>query len=38
MDQQINWTTIVVTFIKSFFGFISKKRPSRRRNGDSASD
>jgi len=38
MEQEINWTKIAVTFIKSFFRFISGKGKSRRTNGDSSSE
>ncbi len=34
MVPEIDWTKIVVTFIKSFFGFLSRKSRSRRSNGD----
>ena len=34
MVPEIDWTKIVVTFIKSFFGFLSRKSRSRRDNGD----
>jgi len=37
MDPDVNWTKIVTTFIKSFFGYLSKKSQSRRDNGDSVS-
>jgi len=38
MEQEINWTRIAVTFIKSLFGFLSGKGKSRRVNGDSSSE
>jgi hypothetical protein len=40
MEQEVNWTKIAVTFIKSLFGFLSaqKVRKSRRSNGDSTSE
>ena len=37
MAPEINWTSIAETFIKSLFGYLSKKRKSRRSNGDNAS-
>jgi hypothetical protein len=37
MEQEINWTKIAVTFIKSLFGYLSGKRQSRRGDGDSTS-
>ena len=38
MVTDINWTAIAQTFIKSLFGYLSKKRKSRRDNGDQASN
>jgi len=40
MDQEVNWTNIAVTLIRSFFGFLSAKRlrKSRRRNGGPTSE
>ena len=40
MDQEVNWTNIAVTFIRSFFGFFSAKRlrKSRRTNGGPTSE
>ena len=38
MEQEVNWTKIAVTLIKSFFGYLSGKRKSRRVNGDSTSE
>jgi hypothetical protein len=37
MAPELNWTSIAETFIKSLFGYWSKKRKSRRSNGDNAS-
>lgn len=37
MAPELNWTSIAETFIKSLFGYLSKKRKSRRSNGDHAS-
>ena len=37
MAPELNWTSIAETFIKSLFGYLSKKRKSRRSNGDNAS-
>jgi hypothetical protein len=34
MVPEFDWTKVVVTFIKSFFGFLSRKSRSRRDNGD----
>ena len=34
MAPELNWTSIAETFIKSLFGYLSKKRKSRRSNGD----
>ena len=40
MEQEVNWTKVAETFIRSFFGFLSgmRLRKSRRANGDSSSD
>jgi len=37
MVPEVDWTRIAVTFIKSFFGFLSRRSRKRRDNGDSAS-
>ena len=34
MVPEFDWTKVVVTFIKSFFGYLSRKSRSRRDNGD----
>gem|GEM_PF-3307132 len=36
MVPDFDWTRVVVTFIKSFFGYLSRKSQSRRGNGDSS--
>jgi hypothetical protein len=40
MEQEVNWTKIAVTFIRSLFGFLSgqRMRKSRRDNGGSTSE
>jgi len=40
MEQEVNWTKIAVTFIRSLFGFLSgqRMRKSRRANGGSTSE
>ena len=35
-NLEFDWTRVVVTFIKSFFGDLSRKSQSRRANGDSS--
>lgn len=37
MAPELNWTSIAETFIKSRFGYLPRKRKSRRSNGDNAS-
>jgi hypothetical protein len=37
MATELNWTSIAETFIKSIFGYLSKKCKSRRSNGDDSS-
>ena len=34
MDPIVDWTRIAVTLIRSFFEFLTKKKQSRRGNGD----
>jgi len=37
MAPELNWTSLVETFIKSLFGHLSMKRKNCRSNGDNAS-
>jgi len=40
MEQEVNWTKVAETFIRSFFGFLSGRRlrKSRRTNGGPTSE
>ena len=37
MAPELNWTSLVETFLKSLFGYLYKKRTNRRSNGDNAN-